>query len=284
MTSAERSSSTQAIVQVDYTSLSELKPKPSDAWTRFVCVSDTHSHEFEVPPGDVLLHGGDLTNTGTVENFKKTMDWLYALPHTKKIIIAGNHDLTLHAGWYDVNWQRWHGRYDGGKQQIDPILEMLKGPNAQKAGVIYLEDEETQFQVKEGGRTWSVYGSPWSPWFYDWAFNYNRGKDAENLVSKFPKTDILLTHGPPHRIFDVTTGGEFVGCEALTARLPSLKPRIHVFGHIHEAHGAHVHHWKGDYANKCPEIQNDETTDTGSDEAETTVFVNAANWPMGPTS
>ncbi|ESK89452.1 ser thr protein phosphatase [Moniliophthora roreri MCA 2997] len=274
--------SPKAIVQVDYTDISQILPKPSEEWTRFVCVSDTHSHDdFEVPPGDVLLHGGDLTNMGTVKDFKKTMDWLYGLPHKKKIIIAGNHDLTLHTGWYDDNWERWHSRDD----DINPIIEMLTGPAAQAAGIIYLQDEETSFQVKEGGKTWSIYGSPWSPWFYDWAFNYQR-EDGQELISKFPKTDILLTHGPPYRIFDRTTGGEDVGCEDLTARLPSLRPRIHLFGHIHEAHGAYIHTWRGEDADKCPEIQNDETidptmTDDGDVEAERTVFVNAANWPMG---
>jgi hypothetical protein len=77
-------SSTRENVHLEYTP-SQLPPKPSDEWTRFVCISDTHAHAFEVPDGDVLLHSGDLTNTGTLREFEKTMDWLYSLPHRIKM-------------------------------------------------------------------------------------------------------------------------------------------------------------------------------------------------------
>lgn len=72
------------IVFLDY-SPSELPPKPSEEWTRFVCVSDTHSRSFDVPDGDVLLHSGDLTNMGLISDFEKTMNWLYGLPHKVKM-------------------------------------------------------------------------------------------------------------------------------------------------------------------------------------------------------
>ncbi|KAG7095942.1 hypothetical protein E1B28_006626 [Marasmius oreades] len=268
------SPSPKPIVYVEYDPSSLPPALPN--YTRFVCIADTHSHEFYVPPGDVLLHGGDLTNTGTVHNFEKTMEWLYGMPHNVKVIIGGNHDLTLHRKWYDDNWDRWHYRI--GKQDIKTIMELIKGPKAKEAGIIYLEDEKTTFQAKEGGRFWSAYGSPWSPWFYDWAFNYPR-EEGEKLVSKFPKTDILLTHGPPHRIFDRTSGGDYAGCVDLRNRLPILRPRLHVFGHIHEAHGAYIHSWKD---GSCPAVQNDEAiSEDVQDNIDTTVFVNPANWPMG---
>ncbi|KAF9255844.1 Metallo-dependent phosphatase [Marasmius fiardii PR-910] len=270
----------KSILHVDYNHLSLPPPQPN--YTRFVCISDTHSHTFPVPEGDVLLHGGDLTNTGTVNDFEKTMEWICRLPHRVKVLIGGNHDLTLHTRWYDDNWDRWHYRI--GKQDIKPIMELLKGPKAKNAGVIYLEDEATTFQAKEGGRSWSVYGSPWSPWFFDWAFNYQR-EEGKRLVSKFPKTDILLTHGPPHGIFDRTSGGDYAGCTDLRNCLPFLRPRIHVFGHIHEAHGGYTHSWKENNS-KCPEVQNDDTvledTQALADiTVDSTTFVNPANWPMG---
>lgn len=65
----------------------KLPSVPSDAWTRFVCISDTHSRTFPVPPGDVLLHSGDLTETGTCEEFKITIEWLYSLPHPIKMSV-----------------------------------------------------------------------------------------------------------------------------------------------------------------------------------------------------
>ena len=125
--------SPKEIVHLEYDP-ETLPPPPSyEGWTRFVCISDTHSRAFDVPDGDVLLHGGDLTNTGTVEEFQKTMTWLYGLPHKIKMlvfllffenpswclylfssIIAGNHDLPLHTSWYNTHYLGWHRRI--GKQ------------------------------------------------------------------------------------------------------------------------------------------------------------------------
>ncbi|KDR66488.1 hypothetical protein GALMADRAFT_1155249 [Galerina marginata CBS 339.88] len=106
------------IVHLDY-SPTELAPKPSDEWTRFVCISDTRSRTFNVPDGDVLLHSRDLTNMGTVADFKKTMEWLYGLPHKIKI----NSDCRKYDGcsftcsspinqpdflaWFRINWGWW---------------------------------------------------------------------------------------------------------------------------------------------------------------------------------
>ncbi|KAF9483276.1 Metallo-dependent phosphatase [Pholiota conissans] len=278
------------VVYLEYTP-SRLPPKPSDEWTRFVCISDTHARRFEIPDGDVLLHSGDLTNMGLVKDFEKTTEWLYTLPHKIKIIIAGNHDLTLHTEYYE----QAHVYNHKVKQDVEVILKMLKGSGAKKAGLIYLHDEEYKFQVNGKGREWSVYGSPWSPEFFDFAFGYPR-EDAPDLIAKFPKTDILLTHGPPFQILDQVISGLEVGCEALRDRLPELRPRLHLFGHIHEAHGACIHAWDPALGNAPPTIQNTdpsmsidrpevkdaeapaETTDT---ELDKTVFVNAANWPMG---
>lgn len=72
------------IVYLEY-SLPHLPPKPSEEWTRFVCISDTHSRSFEIPDGDVLLHSGDLTDHGTIADLEKTMEWLEGLPHKIKM-------------------------------------------------------------------------------------------------------------------------------------------------------------------------------------------------------
>jgi len=42
-------------------------------------------------------------------------------------------------------------------------------------------------------------------------------------------------------ILDRTKRDKNVGCEVLSKRLPQLNDcRLHVFGHIHEAHGARI--------------------------------------------
>ncbi|KAH9833841.1 Metallo-dependent phosphatase-like protein [Rhodofomes roseus] len=274
-----------AVVHLEYDSTSP-PPPPSPEWTRFVCISDTHSRMVHVPPGDVLLHSGDLTAMGTYADFQRTMDWLCDLPHRTKIIIAGNHDLPLdyHDDWYVKNYDRWHGV---SKQSIGLIQDLIQGRRAAKSGIVYLEDDHYEFCAKPDGRKWTVYGSPWSPYFHNWAFNYQRGEEAEKLMAAVPKTDILLTHTPPHDILDKTTvGNEHVGCEALAARLPALRPRLHVFGHIHEDHGAVLREWPAPGSpSGAPLPDEGDAVAAGaasSRDAEQTVFVNAANWPMGP--
>ncbi|KAF7348576.1 Ser thr protein phosphatase [Mycena venus] len=247
------------VVQLEYpTDGSGPLPKPQAEgahWTRFVLLSDTHTQRCDVPDGDVLLHSGDLTQRGTLKELKSTMEWLYALPHRVKIIIAGNHDSVVHREWYDANWQDlFVYRPSDGPEPAEAVLELLKGPQAVAANVVYLEDEEYKFKVRDGGKEWSVYGSPLSPYWGDWAFGYER-KDGEALISKIPKTDILLTHGPPRNILDLTIQKERAGCSALAAGLYKLKPKLHVFGHIHEARGAYVHRWKRD-SDQLPRAQN----------------------------
>ncbi|KAI0076960.1 Metallo-dependent phosphatase [Panus rudis PR-1116 ss-1] len=271
-TEATTLQSATAVVHLEY-DINNLPPKPGSGWTRFVCISDTHSHTFPVPEGDVLLHSGDLTHTGKLSQMKVTTDWIRELPHPHKIIIAGNHDLTLdqYNDWYDDNYTAWH-RF---REDAEAVRELLTGEAAKQAGIVYLEDQEYKFRTKEDGREWTVYGSPWSPYFGGWAFNYERGEHAEKFLALFPKVDILLTHGPPHGIFDSTNDGELAGCEALAAALPKLRPRLHLFGHIHEGHGASIREWPA-----RAEPEHDHNVDSTLDEQ--TVFVNAANWPMGP--
>lgn len=104
-----------------------------------------------------------------------------------------------------------------------------------------------------------IYASPYQPEFCDWAFPYWRNQDrynpshqctpnavpiAENPVPDFPNIDVMMTHGPPYGIQDVTTRGEHVGCEHLLRAARRCKPRMHCFGHIHEAWGAQRVQWK----------------------------------------
>ncbi len=64
------------------------------------------------------------------------------------------------------------------------------------------------------------------------------------LVDLIPgDTDILITHGPPFGILDMTIRGEHTGCEELLRKIERVKPKLHVFGHIHEDHGQET---KGD--------------------------------------
>lgn len=174
---------------------------------KFVAISDTHGQHqnCDIPPGDVFIHAGDFSNLGTESEIRRFMDWVEQLPHTHKILVAGNHDMGF---------------------ERDPVLyESLIPP-----GVIYLRDESTQIGDIQ------IYGSPWTPLFYDWAFMKPRGAALRSVWQTIPEnTDVLITHGPPHNIADLTGEGDSAGCaDLLNEVVNRVKPRWHLFGHIHE--------------------------------------------------
>lgn len=174
---------------------------------RIVCLSDTHGHHkrVTVPDGDLLVHCGDSTRRGAEPEIRSFDRWLAALPHRHKVVISGNHDFGF---------------------ERDPAARTWI------TGAVYLQDEG----IEVGGLR--IWGSPWQPRFFDWAFNMDRGAPIRAIWDRIPAgTDILLTHGPPHGILDRTRHGEQVGCEELLLAVERIRPRLHVFGHIHEDAG-----------------------------------------------
>lgn len=183
---------------------------------RLVCISDTHNRHdaLRLPDGDVLVHAGDLTGSGRPWEVETFARWFGAQPHKHKILIAGNHD------WL----------FERDNEQARAFLG-LHCPSAH-----YLQD--TGIEI-EGVRFW---GSPWTPLFLNWAFNLKRGLALANKWVRVPSdTQVLITHGPPHGILDLTRHGRNVGCEELAAALENrLRPKVHVFGHIHEGYGTYT--------------------------------------------
>src|SRR5688572_862313 len=179
---------------------------------RIVCLSDTHGFHgrLSVPAGDVLLHAGDFTMAGRPDEIESFDRWLDTLPHAHKVVIAGNHDFLF---------------------ERDP-----ERARALLVHALYLQDDLAEVA---GLRIW---GSPWQPWFLDWAFNLARGPALAAKWALVPEgVDVLLTHGPPARILDRTARDEHVGCQDLTQALTRIRPRLHVFGHIHESYGRSEH-------------------------------------------
>ena len=175
---------------------------------RIVCISDTHNlHRYlSIPDGDILIHAGDLTHMGAIEDLYDFNEFLDTLPHPHKIVIAGNHDFCF-------------------EQDSGTCRGLL-------TNCIYLQDEAVML---EGIR---FYGSPWQPWFCDWAFNLQRGPEIQQKWDLIPPdTDVLITHGPPYGHGDRTIRGELVGCQDLLDTIERIHPQLHVFGHIHEGFG-----------------------------------------------
>jgi len=177
----------------------------------------------DIPEGDVLLHAGDVMNSGyDASDIFYFLDWFGALPHKHKIFIAGNHDRL----------------FENDPKAVKDIIDKKNGvlKSSKKKKITYLEDSEI---VIDGVK---FYGSPYQPEFCNWAFNVNRGPDIKRVWDKIPlDTDVLITHGPPYGILDWTEYDRLnVGCEMLMPKILEVKPKIHLFGHIHEAYGVKV--------------------------------------------
>jgi predicted phosphodiesterase len=169
---------------------------------RIVCISDTHNFKVDVPAGDILIHAGDITRDGTLDELKVMISWIQSLPCTHKIVIGGNHDYVLDE-----------------KTKID------------WGDIIYLKD--STYVLNVGGRTLNIYGSPKSVDCGGFPFQYARGTDVWSGVVP-ENTDILITHGPPSRHLDLLDG---LGCEWLLKEVRRVKPAIHIFGHVHWGSG-----------------------------------------------
>merc|ERR1712159_362099 len=211
-----------------------VMPSPIDHGTtpkkpgmvRFVCISDTHGLQerltCKIPDGDVLIHAGDFTNTGELKQIQAFSKWINTLPHKYKIVIAGNHDITLHPSYYKTGWRRFHSkRYD------------VQKCKAAMTNFTYLEDEATTVCG------YRVYGSPWQPEFCQWAFNLTRGPECRSAWEQIPSdTEILITHGPPLGHGDRCMDEQRAGCADLLRTVQQrVRPLYHIFGHIHEGYG-----------------------------------------------
>jgi Icc-related predicted phosphoesterase len=175
---------------------------------RIVCLSDLHNIGvfYKVPDGDVLIVAGDICSVGNEEEIAEFDEFLSYQTHAAKLVVAGNHDFTFE----------------------DYTPENAK--NLLKHGM-YLEDAGIDIY---GVKFW---GSPWQPEFFGWAFNLPRGQKLADVWSKIPDdTDVLITHSPPYGILDVVNG-KHVGCNDLARALKRIRPRLHVFGHIHQGYG-----------------------------------------------
>ncbi len=208
--------------------------------TRIVCISDTHNTHLQLPRGDILIHAGDLTNQGTYGELQKTLAWLSLASGFKlKIIVAGNHDITLDAPFY-----RQYGSYFHNQQMQDSAacIELI----AKTSGIVYLRHGARTFELKnEDGTTtrFKVFGSPYSPSRGLWAFGY-APEDAATKWADIPlDTDIVITHTPPKFHCDESATRGAAGCEDLRRALWRVRPRLAVCGHVHEGRGVESVLW-----------------------------------------
>lgn len=181
---------------------------------KIVAVSDTHTmyDNLIIPDGDVFIHAGDI-DLNTQRDAIRFNKWLGELPHKYKIVIGGNHD-------------RWLAQASTGMKQ-----SLLSNCN-------YLENYSVTI---EGIKFW---GSPITPMFNNWYFMRERGDEIAKIWEQIPEDiDVLITHGPPYKILDAAPKGlwvQYVGCWDLNHYVSKVKPKIHIFGHVHFSHGTEL--------------------------------------------
>ena len=169
------------------------------------CVSDTHRdyEKLRLDSGDLLVMAGDIDIWEELDIYRFSR-WLNEQDFTYKVVIAGNHDKGL---------------------AQNPYLS-----NAMTA--IYLNNKATTISG------FTFWGSPITPTFLNWWFMADRSEIGRfwNMIP--PKTDVIITHGPPYGILDMNREGQHCGCEKLLAKVKEIKPKYHIFGHIHQAKSA----------------------------------------------
>ena len=179
-------------------------------------ISDTHGyHELLKSPDniDIVIHSGDFSNNfnvylneGESHNF---LFWFSKLNIKYKILIAGNHDALAF---------KWSTKFKKLCKELD---------------IIYLENELVTIKGI------NIFGTPVTPTFGKWYFQKNRSKTFKFFYKLIPsRTDILVSHGPPRFILDLTEDSQHnllnVGDSGLYKVIKKkLNLSYHLFGHVH---------------------------------------------------
>ena len=172
------------------------------------CISDLHGYKPQMPGGDLLIVAGDLTAQDKPDEYFEFFEWFTIQDYKHKVFIAGNHDCYLENTRFVEYSDRFH----------------------------YLCDSGINI---EGFKIW---GSPWTRRFSGqnpdcMAFSLLTEFQLNEKFNLIPKdTDILITHTPVFGVLDSCSNGR-CGSDALWNALDFVKPKLHVFGHIHECGG-----------------------------------------------
>lgn len=177
-------------------------------------ISDTHTLHglLEIPKGiDMVIHSGDCSNPRDPYNnepeVRRFIDWFSELPIQHKIYVAGNHDTSIEK-------------------------RFVTKADFTDNGIHYLENETI---VIDGIK---IFGSPHTPQFGQWAFMKARNK-LERVWKKAidDDSDIVICHGAPKGVldlsYDVNRLLERCGDKSLMNRVKEVKPKLMLFGHIH---------------------------------------------------
>ncbi|KAL1583246.1 hypothetical protein WHR41_07871 [Cladosporium halotolerans] len=218
--------------------------------TRFLIISDTHGDDLIHKPAgkfDVAIHCGDLTEESKLEEFKTSLNLMLEIDAPLKLVIAGNHDFSMDAPILLDKLKDHTTSEDaalvkkvyGDAGEARALFETDK---CKAAGLVFL-DEGTYTFTLANGACLSVYASPYTASSScTWGFQY-RSKEEHGWIIP-PDTDVVITHSPPKGVLDYTDSRNRAGSPSLFAAIARVKPKMHCFGHIHEAWGAKLVAWR----------------------------------------
>jgi len=179
---------------------------------KLAIVSDNHTqYNFDVPPADVLIHCGDFSYQGKPDEMIDFRDWLVRQPHTHKLFVWGNHERIEQQELY---WREF----------------------LEETGAECIHNMTAPLEID--GITF--FGSSYTPIFGNWAFMRDNDQRERYWKNAPSNVDVLVTHSPPSGILSNNIEGEDCGCPYLKDYVLRHRPRVHCFGHIHEAAGVQV--------------------------------------------
>lgn len=156
-----------------------------------------------------MIHAGDWTFFSKcrkqIDDFNDWLEEQYA--PLGRILSPGNHETYL---------------------ESDPQLVSLT-PN----GTVLIEEQLTIGGLK-------LWASPITPHSAG-GFTVRSPEERARRYAQIPlETDILITHGAPYGILDCAPGESLhQGCRELLNAVKRIRPKIHVFGHVHQGYGVY---------------------------------------------
>ncbi|KAF5516654.1 Metallophosphoesterase domain-containing protein 1 [Colletotrichum siamense] len=242
---------------------------PSHVATKILVLSDTHGQgkSSDYAPNesfDVVIHCGDLTQHSKIAEFRDTLQMLSGLKAPLKLVIAGNHDFTLDSDAFKMKINE--ANHVNGEPLESELIDREFGTDgearriikdAERCGIMFLDEGTHQFDLQNGG-VLRVYASPYTPSKETWAYSY----DGQHEFNIQEQTDVVITHGPPQGIMDMSSSRKRLGCPQLFGAVARSQPRMHCFGHVHCGWGAKLAKWRpeiSDIPSHFSDIDNDKS-------------------------
>jgi predicted phosphodiesterase len=176
---------------------------------KIALLSDTHElhRSADVPACDLLIHAGDWTffsrRLDQIEDFNEWLGEQHA--PLGRILCPGNHETYL---------------------ERDPSLKSLTSN-----GKVLISEPYDIHGLK-------LFATSVVP-LLGTGFGIASAEERSRIYAQIPiETDVLISHGPPYGILDCAPGDStHQGCRELLKAVRRIRPKLHVFGHVHTGFG-----------------------------------------------